>query len=98
MRLAALRPGLICALWLASAPLLAADPQSYRVEFESTGHGGMDDAIKATSDLQSLRKSGPVSPFGLIARARGDLDRLKTAVEGFGYYQSEIVIRINGIA
>src|ERR1700681_840553 len=75
----------------------AADPQPYRVEIASVGNGEIDATLKATSDLQTLRKTAPVSPFGLIARARSDVDRLKTTLEGFGYYQSSAVIKINGI-
>jgi translocation and assembly module TamA len=75
----------------------AADPQPYRVSFASVGDNDMDATIKATSDLQSLRGTAPVSPFGLIARARSDLDRLKTVLESFGYYQGSISIRINGM-
>src|SRR4030081_3727540 len=75
----------------------AADPQPYRVEIASVGDGEIDATLKATSDLQSLRKTAPVSPFGLIARARSDVDRLKTALESFGYYQSSVVIKINDI-
>ncbi|HME39897.1 MAG TPA: BamA/TamA family outer membrane protein [Steroidobacteraceae bacterium] len=75
----------------------AADPQPYRVEIASVGNGEMDAAIKATSDLQSLRGAAPVSPFGLIARARGDVDRLTTALESFGYYQCSVAIKINGM-
>jgi translocation and assembly module TamA len=75
----------------------AADPQPYRIEIGSVGNGEIDATLKATSDLQSLRKTAPVGPFGLIARARSDVDRLKTALESFGYYQSGVVIKINGI-
>ena len=75
----------------------AADPQPYRVEIASVGDGDMDATLKATSDLQSLRKTAPVSPFGLIARARSDVDRLKTALESFGYYQCTVTIKINGV-
>ena len=57
----------------------------------------MDATIKATSDLLLLRSAAPVSPFGLIARGRSDIDRLKTAIESFGYYQSTVVIKINGM-
>ena len=74
----------------------AADPQPYRVEIASVGEGEIDSAVKATSDLLSLRKTAPVSPFGLIARARSDVDRLKTALESFGYYQSGVTIKIDG--
>jgi translocation and assembly module TamA len=75
----------------------AADPQPYRVEFASVGDGNIDATLKATSDLQSLRATAPVSPFGLIARARGDVDRLTTALESFGYYQCAIAIKIEGM-
>jgi translocation and assembly module TamA len=76
----------------------AADPQSYRVELAGTGNGAMDSTLKATSQLETLRTSAPVDPFGLIARARGDVDRLKVVLEGFGYYQSSVSITINAIA
>jgi translocation and assembly module TamA len=75
----------------------AADPQPYRLELASTGNGAVDSTLKATSQLQSLRASAPVDPFGLIARARGDIDRLKIVLESFGYYQSSVSITINGL-
>jgi translocation and assembly module TamA len=75
----------------------AADPQPYKVDIGSVGDSVMDATLKTTSDLQSLRGTAPVSPFGLIARARSDVDRLKTAVESFGYYQSTVTIKINGM-
>ena len=74
----------------------AADPQGYKVSFASVGDDEIDATLKATSDLASLRTSAPVSPFGLIARARSDLDRLKTVLESFGYYESQVNIKING--
>jgi translocation and assembly module TamA len=74
----------------------AADPLPYKVEIVSVGNGEIDSTLKATSDLQSLRKTAPVSPFGLIARARSDVDRLATALQSFGYYQSTVAIKING--
>ncbi len=64
----------------------------------SSGDGEMDATLKATSELQSLRGSAPVSPFGLVARARGDIDRLRTVLESFGFYQSTVAITINGLA
>jgi translocation and assembly module TamA len=76
----------------------AADPQSYRVDIAPTGDASQDETLRATSDLMTLRGNAPVSPFGLIARARGDVDRLKTVLESFGYYQSSVTIRINGLA
>ena len=38
-----------------------------------------------------------MDPLGLIARARGDIDRLRTVLEGFGYYQGSVSITINGL-
>jgi translocation and assembly module TamA len=75
-----------------------ADPLPYRVDIASTGDGDRDATIKSTSDLESLRTSAPVSPFGLIARARSDVDRFTTVLESFGYYESRVVIKINGMA
>ncbi len=75
----------------------AADPQAYQVDLASVGNNDIDQALKETSDLLSLRTSAPVSPFGLIARARSDTDRLKTALESFGYYESHVTIKINGL-
>src|SRR6202789_3123602 len=81
--------------WTSSAR--AADPQAYQVDLASVGNNDIDQTLKATSDLLSLRTSAPVSPFGLIARARSDIDRLKTALESFGYYESHVTININGL-
>jgi translocation and assembly module TamA len=74
----------------------AADPVSYRVDLDSTGDGAMDSTLRATSELLSLRGGAPVSPFGLIARARGEVERLRTVVESYGYYQSAVSITIEG--
>jgi len=76
---------------------LAADPQGYQVELAGTGNGGLDADLRATSDLVTLRKSAPVGPFGLIARARGEVDRLKTVLESFGYYDGTVNISIDGL-
>jgi translocation and assembly module TamA len=83
-------------LWRAAA--YAANPQPYRVELSPTGNHALDATLKATSQLVALRSAVPVDGFGLTARSRGDLDRLKTVLESFGYYQSSIAITINGIA
>jgi translocation and assembly module TamA len=75
----------------------AADPQPYKVDLASTGDSELNSTLKATSELESLRKTAPVGPFGLIGRARGDLERLKTVLESFGYYQSYVEVRIDGL-
>ena len=94
---------LVYALLLACSALSArvahgADPQPYRIQFASTGHGALDSTIKATSQLQTLRTSAPVNAYGLIARARGDVDRLKTVLESFGYYEGSVDITIEDLA
>jgi translocation and assembly module TamA len=86
---------LLCALFACCAAR-AADPQAYKVELAPVGNDDIDQTLKATSDLIALRASAPVSPFGLIARARSDTDRLKTTLESFGYYESQVTVRING--
>jgi translocation and assembly module TamA len=85
--------GALC--WVCGAR--AADPQAYQVDLTSAGNNDIDQTLKATSDLLSLRSSAPVGPFGLIARARSDTDRLKTALESFGYYESRVTVNINGL-
>ena len=75
----------------------AADPQPYKVDMVSTGDSSLNSTLKATSELEALRKTAPVGPFGLIGRARGDLERLKTVLESFGYYQSYVEIRVDGL-
>jgi translocation and assembly module TamA len=88
---------LACCALLIGFAAHAADPQAYKVELVSLGNSDIDQTLKATSDLIALRASAPVSPFGLIARARSDTDRLKTALESFGYYESHVIININGV-
>jgi translocation and assembly module TamA len=78
-------------------PARAADPQTYRVQIASAGNGEIDATLKSTSDLLALRKSAPVGPYGLIGRARSDVDRLTTALESFGYYQAHVEVKINGL-
>lgn len=79
------------------SPARAADPQPYKVDMASTGDSALNSTLKATSELETLRKSAPVGPFSLIGRARGDLERLKTVLESFGYYQSYVEIRVDGL-
>jgi translocation and assembly module TamA len=93
-------PGIITlAFCLLCAPRVhGADPQRYSVDVLSTGIGPLDTTLRSASDLIALESTAPVSPFGLIARARGEVDRLKTVVESFGYYQSVVTIKIEGLA
>jgi translocation and assembly module TamA len=81
----------------AAAIAHAADPQPYKIDMASTADSALNSTLKATSELETLRKSAPVGPFALIGRARGDLERLKTVLESFGYYQSYVEVRIDGL-
>ncbi len=91
----------LCASVLPSRPSVPSRtrpiPSPYRVDIASVGNRDMDSTLKATVDLQSLRGTAPVSPFGLISRARSDVDRLTTALESFGYYQCGVAIKIEGM-
>ena len=88
MALAAI--GAVAAAW-------GADPQSYRVRLEGSVDKDIETTLSASSDLVTLRKSAPVSPVGLILRARGDTVRLKTVLESYGYYQSAVTATIDGV-
>jgi len=78
-------------------PACAANPQPYKVDWASSSHGDIDSILKATSQLEQLRTTAPADPFGLIARARGDVNRLRTVLESFGYYEGGIAITMNGL-
>lgn len=81
------------------APCLASaseDQRAYAVTLTPTGDGAVDEVLHASSQLESLRDSAPVGAFGLVARARVDVDRLLTALESFGYYQANVSITIQG--
>jgi len=88
---------LTLALWIA-ARAQAADPQPYTVMIHNTGISGLDAALHASSQLESLRKGAPVGPFALIGRAQDDGERLATVIESFGYYRRALSITIEGKA
>jgi len=87
---------LVCGT-LAAQAARAASPQSYKVDWVSSGDKAIDATLKQTSQLEALRKTAPTDPFGLIARARGDVTRLATVLQSFGYYDGAITITINGM-
>jgi translocation and assembly module TamA len=78
-----------------AVPARGADPQSYKVRLEGPVARDIASTLTASSDLVSLRKSAPVSPLGLILRARSDTVRLKTVLESYGYYQSAVTAIID---
>ncbi|HVS78276.1 MAG TPA: BamA/TamA family outer membrane protein [Steroidobacteraceae bacterium] len=90
------RVALAACLALAAQAAFAANPQPYEIDWAPSGNDAVDSTMKATSQLETLRKTAPVDPFGLIARARGDVSRLQTVLQSFGYYGGAITITING--
>jgi translocation and assembly module TamA len=88
---------LVTAMLIAPA-VPAADPQPYTLHIQSTGHSALDAALKASSQLDSLRTSAPAGPFALVGRAGSDYERLRTVLESFGYYESRLNITVAGRA
>ena len=97
LRRATIGGAAIIGAWLA-ASAWAADPQTYKVRLEGAVSKEIESTLSASSDLVSLRTTAPVSPTGLILRARGDTVRLRTVLESYGYYQSAITVTIDGDA
>jgi translocation and assembly module TamA len=75
----------------------AADPLPYDVAIAPTGQDGLDAALTSSSTLVALRGKAPAGPFALVARARGDIDRLHAALASFGYYAGSVAITIDGL-
>jgi len=103
--MAATRPDLfriaafaVFAMGTAVAPLHAADPQPYTVDIAPAGSGEIDDTLKASAQLVTLREKVAVPPFALVTRARDDVPRLQTALDSFGYYQNKVTITVDGRA
>lgn len=80
-------------VWL-PVPARAADPQTYVTTIRATGQGDLDAAINSSSNLLALQKTHAVSPFALAGRIRGEYDRIRTALESFGYYAPTIRIEV----
>jgi translocation and assembly module TamA len=85
----------LCLLLLACSPAFAADPQPYKVEI-TANDSSLEATLKAASELVTLRETAPVGPFALIGRARSDVDRLRTVLDSFGFYQGVVTVTING--
>ena len=73
----------------------SADPQSYTVTIAATGERPLDAALKAGSQLESLKGAGAIAPFALVGRAQNDVERLETVLHGFGYYQGKVTVKID---
>lgn len=81
----------------AAAPAEPA-PVPHTVEIAPSGDGALDEAARAVSALVRLRERAPTDAFGLLARARSDLDRLREAFRSQGYYAGTARITVAGEA
>ena len=75
---------------------MAADPQAYNVVFKPSGDKQLNSLLKATSDLEALRKKLPVGPFALIGRAHVDEKKFITVMQSLGYDSGSIAVTIIG--
>jgi translocation and assembly module TamA len=91
-------PAIFLVALLAAGSARAADPQPYAVTIEATGDSAIDTTLGESAQLVTLRDKIPVPPFALIVRARGDVPRLQTTLDSFGYYLNTISITIGGHA
>ena len=94
------RAALLCvALALCGGPAHraeAADPQPYEVVIKPTGISPLDAAVRDSSTLISLRESAPVGGFALMERARQDVARFESALQGLGYYKGQVAVTVGG--
>ncbi len=90
-----LKPLTFVTLLLIAAVAKSADPQPYVVRFAPTASGPMNAALRASSQLESLRTKAPVGPFALVNRAQQDVGRLQAVLNSFGYYRGSVTITIN---
>ncbi len=74
----------------------AADPQPYDITIEPTGDATIDQGVKASATLVSLRDTAPVGGFALLARARADAVRFVTVLNSQGYYDGTVTITVAG--
>ena len=76
----------------------AAPAVPYTLRLGKVADPALATALADSSELRTLRRTAPVGPFALLARARGDLARFRAALASFGYYQGQAEIRIDGMA
>ncbi|WP_207537486.1 autotransporter assembly complex protein TamA [Sabulicella rubraurantiaca] len=74
------------------------DPETrpYTVTVEPTGNGALDAAIAAASRLVALQERAPTDVPGLLARARGDAERVRAALDSEGFFAGTFRIQVAG--
>lgn len=73
----------------------AAETQAYVTNLKPTGQADLDTALKSSSDLLGLQGTHAVGPFALAGRVRNEYDRLKSALESYGYYEGTVKITLH---
>ncbi|MFL1464295.1 autotransporter assembly complex family protein [Roseococcus sp. DSY-14] len=68
----------------------------YEVTVVPTGDGALDAAIAAATRLVLLQERAPTDLPGILARARGDLERLRAALDSEGYFAGAAEVRVAG--
>src|ERR1700753_2471947 len=96
LSLLALLAALVATLVFRPVPTRASDPQPYALEIESTSNDTLDAAIASTSLLSTLHGAAAPPPFALIERARSDIARIQTVLNGRGYYAPHVSVTIAG--
>lgn len=66
----------------------------YTVKFEGVGSKEILKKLRSSSHLVSLQKQPPSSQTALLYRAENDVPQLLSVMQYYGYYESEISIRL----
>lgn len=68
----------------------------YATTIIPSGDGALDAAIAAAARLVTLEDRAPTDLPGILARARGDLERLRAALDSEGYFAGGATVRVAG--
>ena len=88
----------LCTCIFLANPLPAQEPPStpYRVEVTPQEDRRLLSAIEAVSQLIKLQETAPTDAYGLLARARADLPRLREALHAEGFWGGAARVEIAG--
>jgi len=88
--------GWICLAFilLTGTSAFAADPQPYEVTIKPSGNSELDQMLKDSCTLISLKDAAPVGSFAMVARARADVERFVEALHSLGYYEGKVNVQI----
>jgi translocation and assembly module TamA len=81
------------AVLLPSVP--AAADVAYTVKIDGAGDDSVGDTLRGSSDLVRLTDQKPATLTALARRAQRDVDRLAEVLKAFGYFDGQVVPRID---